>query len=531
MTGNELVVDLATNETGALSSTAAQVVSAINASPAAAALLKAFRYRGFAVAGTGIAQATPRSRLSDFLNAPAHVQRGPFQTKMLRIGNQRDGSKVGVFIYCQQHAREWVTPITCLETAERLLRNYAIDPQTKELLDNLDVFIVPSVNPDGAHYSMYDNNNQRRNLVNRCLPDTFQDPLARHFIGVDLNRNNTRRHVLRRLHRRGRREPGEPGDVQPVHERPLRRPVREVRGRDPERALGRGHVLEHQVRDQHPHLRRLLHVGAGRVHPRRAASRCRRRTSASSATSSTSPTRSWRASRSTATPSSRPSGPARSPTSCTRRRATRPTTSTTARGSSPTRSRPGRGSSPWTRRPARSRARTWPAAASRASARRSRPRAGTRRSSSPTATSACWRARSRTRATSPPPVVDLDSDGVTRATAPPINFRFTWPGEGAVIHYTTDGSTPTLSSPTYEAQGPRRPGQILSLDRLGVHDVKWIAVDIKGNVSPVRTQRFLIGPEATVERHGAAHAVADAGRAGARSGRSRPASPATTWRR
>ena len=110
---------------------------------------------------------------------------------MLRLGAQRNGSKVGVFIYCQQHAREWVTPITCLETAERLLRNYAIDPQTKELLDNLDVFIVPSVNPDGSHYSLYDNNNQRRNLVNHCLPDTFQDPLARDFIGVDLNRNNT----------------------------------------------------------------------------------------------------------------------------------------------------------------------------------------------------------------------------------------------------------------------------------------------------------------------------------------------------
>ena len=110
---------------------------------------------------------------------------------MLRIGKQRDGSKVGVFIYCQQHAREWVTPITCLETAERLLRNYAIDPQTKELLDNLDVFIIPSVNPDGSHYSLYDNNNQRRNMVNHCLPDTFQDPLARTAWGVDLNRNNS----------------------------------------------------------------------------------------------------------------------------------------------------------------------------------------------------------------------------------------------------------------------------------------------------------------------------------------------------
>ena len=30
----------------------------------------------------------------------------------------------------------------------------------------------------------------------------------------------------------------------------------------------------------------------------------------------------------------------------------------------------------------------------------------------------------------------------------PINYRFNWPGEAAVIHYTTDGSTPTLASPS-----------------------------------------------------------------------------------
>jgi hypothetical protein len=52
MAGNELVVGLATDATGAPSSTAAQIVSAINADPAASAKLKAFRYRGFAVAGT-----------------------------------------------------------------------------------------------------------------------------------------------------------------------------------------------------------------------------------------------------------------------------------------------------------------------------------------------------------------------------------------------------------------------------------------------------------------------------------------------
>ena len=63
MTGNDLTVNLATNEAGALISTAAQIVAAINANPAASALLKAFTYRGNA--GTGVrcagrARAAPR---------------------------------------------------------------------------------------------------------------------------------------------------------------------------------------------------------------------------------------------------------------------------------------------------------------------------------------------------------------------------------------------------------------------------------------------------------------------------------------
>ena len=87
---------------------------------------------------------------------------------MLRIGKQRDGSKVGVFIYCQQHAREWVTPIACAETAERLLRNYGIDPTSNKLVNNLDIFILPTINPDGAQYSMYDFTSQRKNMTRYC---------------------------------------------------------------------------------------------------------------------------------------------------------------------------------------------------------------------------------------------------------------------------------------------------------------------------------------------------------------------------
>jgi hypothetical protein len=212
---------LGTNASGGLASTAQQVIDAINASPGASALVKAITYRG--VTGSGIAQPRSQVNLSDFLKVVdasgvelnAHVQRGPFTEKVLRI-RKGGGNKVGVFLYCQQHAREWSTPLTCLETAEQLLRNYAIDRATRKLVDNLDIFILPSSNPDGSHYSMYNFASQRKNMTNYCvnggqttddtsaanfwtarinpangLPYTQSDPASRTVWGVDENRNNT----------------------------------------------------------------------------------------------------------------------------------------------------------------------------------------------------------------------------------------------------------------------------------------------------------------------------------------------------
>ena len=217
LTGNDLRVSLATDSAGALTSTAAQVAAAINAHAGAAAKLVAQTYRGNA--GTGVTQPRTKGNLSDFLTtaANAHVPRGPFEYSVMRIGKKRDSSQVGVFIYCQQHAREWATPLTCLETAEQLLRNYAIDGRTRKLVDNLDIFILPSSNPDGAHYSMHNFNSQRRTMTNWCMiggletddpnaanfwtprpnalpggsAQPFNDSAARNAWGVDMNRNNT----------------------------------------------------------------------------------------------------------------------------------------------------------------------------------------------------------------------------------------------------------------------------------------------------------------------------------------------------
>jgi hypothetical protein len=225
----DIVVNLSTDAAGALNTTAAQLVAALNADPAAGPLVNASLYAGNAGAGIvpatvartyqvvegttgGPSYSSTKVRLSDYQRGGSvywagsftatpptlvrtdsrYVVRGPFQQKVYRIGKDRTNSAVGVYLYCQQHAREWVTGITCLETAERLVRNYATDPTTKEYVDKLNVFILPSSNPDGGHAAFHDSSVQRKNLTNYC-PSTGASGYVngRNSWGVDLNRNNT----------------------------------------------------------------------------------------------------------------------------------------------------------------------------------------------------------------------------------------------------------------------------------------------------------------------------------------------------
>jgi hypothetical protein len=185
--GNDITVELGTDSSGALSSTAAQVVAAINADSAASELVFAYTYRGST--GNGLVPTTERHSLSDFLSAPDSVSRDPHSVYAIRIGKHRDGSKPGVLAYAQEHAREWVPPLVTIETAERLLRNYAHHGQTKQLLNNLDIWIAPSINPDGGHYSFYDDNSQRRSMTRHCAVTGSYDLDARDSWGVDNNRN------------------------------------------------------------------------------------------------------------------------------------------------------------------------------------------------------------------------------------------------------------------------------------------------------------------------------------------------------
>ena len=146
------------------------------------------------------------------------MPRGPVTIPVLRIGKHRDGSKPGVLIQAQDHAREWVPATITLESAERLVHNYQTDAETKKIVDNTDVFFILSNNPDGANYSFYNFASQRRNMTNHC-PDANADPARRNSWGVDLNRN----------YRVGSGFDGYDGRVDQLHQRHLPGPGGAVR--------------------------------------------------------------------------------------------------------------------------------------------------------------------------------------------------------------------------------------------------------------------------------------------------------------
>jgi hypothetical protein len=190
--GKAVKVLLAKNAAGAPASTAAQVAEAIEAG-SQGLIDRAHPYR--TNLGTGIVPATTAPIvLTDFLDqkrtgAPAgEVPRGPYTIRALRIGKHRDGSKPGVLIQASDHAREWVPMTITMETAERLVHNYKTNDAIKDIIDNVDVFLIPVNNPDGANYSFYNFASQRKNMTNHC-PDATADPGNRNSWGVDLNRN------------------------------------------------------------------------------------------------------------------------------------------------------------------------------------------------------------------------------------------------------------------------------------------------------------------------------------------------------
>ena len=486
VTDRAIKVTLGTGADGAANSTAAAVIAAINANAAASALVTAAPYRGNTAAG--IPRTGEPLTMSDFLNAPAHVQRGPFQGRVYRIGAVRDGSKVGVFITCQVHAREWTTGLTCLETAERLVRNYATDPATKRLLDNTEVFISPNGNPDGGHYSMYDFASQRRNLSNHCDANTNNDPLARNTWGVDLNRNYTEYTRFDGAwvgasasctsdSYSGPSEASEPetrNDMWVIDTFPNIKFASNMHSFGGYFMWSPGAYLDDGKRTTSPAPnigveKYFFQAGEkilGRIKEIRGTVILPERTGPIADVLY--------------------SGAGSSADDHWYRKgiigygfetgADRFISTETGTQQLSTGFQPPFGAATGSQDPRL--------------ANEGRDQAMEFASGNYGMIEAAYDYALDTT----PPQTSIEYSAAKTA-GEPVNFRFNWDGEAAVIRYTTDGSTPTLSSPTYNAERPRGLGEVLTLATLGVTDVKWFAVDIRGNQSALQTQRFLIAAD------------------------------------
>ena len=100
---------------------------------------------------------------------PKYDSRGPDAPK-----------KPAIALVGQHHAREHVSAEVPLNVAS-FLASAKDDPKIKKLLENVDVYVLPSVNPDGAEMDIANGSYQYWRKNARKLPDGN--------IGVDLNRN------------------------------------------------------------------------------------------------------------------------------------------------------------------------------------------------------------------------------------------------------------------------------------------------------------------------------------------------------
>lgn len=110
-----------------------------------------------------------------------------FALKISRDAAVDDGSKPDVLITGCHHAREWISVESPVYFANQLLSGYATDDSIRYLVDHLQVWVVPIMNPDGLTYTQASEQMEVRLWRKNRRPISLGSCSS--TIGVDLNRN------------------------------------------------------------------------------------------------------------------------------------------------------------------------------------------------------------------------------------------------------------------------------------------------------------------------------------------------------
>jgi len=110
------------------------------------------------------------------------------------MGKGSESNRTGVYFIGGVHAREWGSPDILINFIEKVSQAYQTNTglnfgeksfsatQIQDIINKLDIFIFPQVNPDGRYYSMTSDVAWRKNR----RPESSGQS---NCIGVDINRN------------------------------------------------------------------------------------------------------------------------------------------------------------------------------------------------------------------------------------------------------------------------------------------------------------------------------------------------------
>ena len=125
-----------------------------------------------------------------------HLTHEGRQTRALRVGALDSASADGLLVLGGVHAREWMPPDALVSLAADLLEAYDLGTglgyvgksfsaaQVARLMENVNLYLFPCVNPDGRSHSQYNDSTWRKNR--RPQPAGGGGGSC---VGVDLNRN------------------------------------------------------------------------------------------------------------------------------------------------------------------------------------------------------------------------------------------------------------------------------------------------------------------------------------------------------